>query len=310
MLIPLKYFIDEYLDNLYIKNIFTGKQVNANKIFNWQSSGALDILISNGYMIETKYNYATDEKEFGLVKVSKTKKVIGYKEDTIITPIETRKYRYVLSDEIKGYRTVIKPVYKYVKIGRQTFYTTQYKRVKTPIYRKVREYYTVVDYDYKVVKTPITKTYYKYKKIMHENYIPYMLYEKYKYDSANGKVEQSLFIAPFYSSHGQAFGISKGGNDYKPEFCLPEEIPQTQEYKDFLTDCKSLMFQNTTHKESLALLKQHIKNYKKKDNYKASYSYSEDIIDIVFFTYSKTNDNTQTVTLTEEEFNKELENND
>lgn len=307
MLIPLKEFIIDYLSTLYIKNIFTNKSVRALDIFNWDSSGALDILIANGYMVETKYNYATNEKEFGLVRIDKKDKIIGYKEETKIVPIETLKYRYINSDEIKRYKVVIEPVYKYVKIGKQTYYTTQYKRVKIPIYKKKRQYYTIVDYKYETIRKPIIKKSYKYIKIMHNDYIVYFLYEKYKYDSASAKIDHSLWIAPFYSSHGQALAISVRDSLNNVIPSTPEELTLGSEYKNFLSACKQAMFTNTTQKESVQLLKNHIRNFKKKKQYKSSYSYSEDILDTVFFTYATTKGNTIKENLSEENFNMELE---
>ena len=54
------------------------------------------------------------------------------------------------------------------------------------------------------------------------------------------------------------------------------------------------------------MLKEHIRNQKRKKNYKASYSYSEDIIDLVLFTDTKTDNNKEVIELTEEQLKEEL----
>ena len=302
MLIPLRTFIHRYLKNLKIKNIFTGKIENAEKIFNWNSSGALDIMLADGYFVETKYNYATQNDEFGLVKIDKKEIITGTYEENIIVPIQ--RYRLVETDEIKGYKTIIEPVYKWVKIGRDKIYTTQFKKRKIPVYKKKRQYYT--DYEYRTITKTKTKKVSAYKKIMFKDYTPYLLYEKYKYDSAKGDIEHSLFIAPFYSRYGQAFVVAKKDDLGQLVFTTPEEMSVCKEFKDFMPDCKYVLFQNTTPKESIGLLKEHIRNQKRKKNYKASYSYSEDIIDLVLFTDTKTDNNKEVVELTEEQLKEEL----
>lgn len=306
MLIPLRTFIHKYLKNLKIKNIFTNKIENAEKIFSWDSSGALDILMSNDYYIETKYNFATDEKEFGLVKIDKKEVITDTWQEKVLVPITKTKYRLVESNDIKGYKTEFKPIFKWIKIGRSKVFTTTYKKVKVPIYKKEREYYTVIDYEYQTITKTKTKKVSVYKKIMFRDYTPYLLYEKYKYDSSKGDIIHSLFIAPFYSRYGQAFVVAKKDSIGNYVYTTPEDMSLSKEYKDFISDCKQVLFQNTTPKESISMLKEHIRNLKRKNHYKASYSYSEDIIDTVFFTDTKTNNNKEVIELTKEQLKEEL----
>ena len=302
MLIPLRTFISRYLKNLKIKNIFTGKYENCQKIMNWNGSGALDILIGQGYMIETKYNYATDEEEFGLVKIGKKAQVVG--ERNVEKIVEIQKYRLVDSDEIKGYKTETIPVFKYVKIGRRKEYTTEFKKVKIPIYKKKREYYTVKKLT--TVKEPIIKEDFIYKKITFKEYIPFLLFEKYKYDCSLGKIVHSLYIKPFYSQFGEVVSVARENSLGFREFCTPEDFSLSQQYKEFLPDCKQLLFGGTSQKESMKFFKNFVKRRKKEKRYKASYSYSEDIIDTVFFRSADYTDNKQVKELTKEQLKEEI----
>lgn len=301
MLIPIMQFINKYLKNLKIKNIFTGKYENCQKIMNWNGSGALDILVGQGYMVETKYNFATDEQEFGLVKLGRKEKVVG--EKNVEKVVEIKKYRLVDSDQIKGYKKAVIPVFKYVKIGRRKEYTTEYKTVKIPIYKKKRQYYTVKQIQ--TVKEPIVKKTYTYKRITFKEYIPFLLFEKYKYDSSLGEIVHSLYIKPFYSQFGEAISTSAENSLGMREFTTPEEFSLCQQYKDFVKDCKTLLFAGTTQKQSIDFFKNFVRRKRKEKRYKASYSYSEDILDVVFFKSADFEDNKKVETLTEEEL-KEL----
>lgn len=297
MLIPLERFIKKYLKNLKIKNIYTKQYENCQKIMNWNGSGALKLLIKNNYMIETKYNYVTKEQEFGLVKIGKSQKVIG--EKNVEKVVEIKKYKLVDSDEIKDYKKAVIPVFKYVKIGRRKEYTTEYKTVKIPIYKKKRQYYTVKQIQ--TVKEPIIKNKYIYKRITFKDYIPFLLFEKYRYDTAKGDIEHTIYIRPFYYKYGEAISISAENSLGMREFTTPEEFSLCQQYKDFVNDCKGYMFAGTTQKETLKYFKNFVRRSRKEKRYKSSYSYSEDILSIVFFESADLKGNKKVEKITEDD---------
>lgn len=317
MLISLKdYIYNYYLPKLKIKNIYTGKYENVFKIFNLDGSGALDILMSKGYMIETKYNFATDSKEFGLVKIEKIDKI--YTTKTEILPITVKKYRWVTIDTGKKKTvTVAKSYYK--KIGRTRYYVTEYRKKKIPVKKKIKEYYD--DIEYEIVETPIIKkkSRYTYKKIAFKRYIQFYLYEEYKYVPANSKLEHILSIKPFYTRYSYPIQISEVDSFGNEIFMTPEEFTQTKIFNDAINDCRNAMYVRVSQDEQQKFFKNYINYFKK--NRKArqkvnknSYSYTLDIIDLVFFTDSKEIDNgagnKEITKLTKSQFDKELSDND
>lgn len=324
MLIPLKdYIYNYYLPSLKIKNIYTNRYEDVFKIFNLNGSGYLDILMSQGYMIETKYNFATDSKEFGLVKIEQKPK-ISYK--TVEQEFTVKKYRYItvktgkfklVNTGKKKTVTVAESYYK--KIGKTKYFVTEYKKKKIPIRKKIpitkkqRQYYDTVEI--KKVEIPIETKRYTYKKIAYKRYIQFYLYEEYRYIPANSKLEHILCIKPFYTRYSNAIEISEVDSFGNEIFTTPEQFTQTKIYNQAITDCRNAMYAKVTQDEQQKFFKNYLHYFKK--NRKArqkinknSYSYTLDIIDLVFFTDSKEIDNgignKQVTRLSKAQFEKEL----
>lgn len=302
--IPLKQFIDNFLANYYIKNTYTNNIERGLDIFNWKKSGALGILINQNYYIETRYNFATTDTEYGLVEVADipVKKIVKYED---YEPY----YKNVVKTEKRPYkRKYIEPIFKYVKIGRTTYYTTQYKTTYKTFYRSYKTKIKELDYRY-VIKEKEVITYKKsYKKISYKYYEPFLLYEDYKTDG--DEIVHELFIAPYYSKYGEGILIADyDENIGEPIFALPEDIPQTRDYKKFIELAKKTLFNNTSQKK----VQEYFDNYihrKNKKNYKSSYHHSLDILDIVFYINSNVviddEINRKVENLTKQQFNEEI----
>lgn len=277
MLIPLKKYINEWLDTYTVKDIFTGEIEKARKIFRLNKSYFLKLLLRDKYYIDTETGYITTDKNY--IKVIKTPlsqitpkkvkkfRVIGRKKvvDRYITetvddyePVEQTKYRMVNDYDNPIYDTVIKRR----KIGKKYVLATEY--IPTGKYRKIRQYYTVLRY----VKTSVVKKrpIYKYVDILepyyeqvrqrteediatkiteHRFYEPFFVFDYYK-SFDDDTYEHYLYISPFFDGYGTAVKIGSDedeivDNRRLPKFISPQELIKTNSYLSAYRQCRFMI---------------------------------------------------------------------
>lgn len=277
MLIPLKKYINQWLDTYTVRDIFTGEIQTAREIFVWKKSYFLKLLIQDKYYIDTDTSFITKDKNY--IRVIKTPlsqitpkkvkkfRVIGRKKvvDRYITetvddyePVEQTKYRMVNDYDNPIYDTVIKRR----KIGKKYVLATEY--IPTGKYHKIRQYYTVLRY----VKTSVVKKrpIYKYVDILepyyeqvrerteddiatkiteHRFYEPFFVFDYYKIiDDDN--YEHYIYISPFFDGFGSAVKIGSDedeivNNRRLPKFITPQELLKTHSYQSAYRQCRFIM---------------------------------------------------------------------
>lgn len=273
MLIPLKKYINNWLNTYTVKDIFTGKYQLAREIFDWDKSYFLKLLIKDKYYIDTDIDFVT--KNLNYVKVEKTplsqitpKKVKKFREITKIVPEEIiEEVIDYIPVEVKKYRLIdAEPIYKTVirrrKIGRKYFLTTQY--IPTGKFKKQRQYYTDIEYIEKIRSKK--RTIYRKRKILepyyeqvrerteediatkiteHRFYEPFFVFDFYKKVSEDEYIHY-LYIAPFFDGYGSSVKIGSDddeiiGHRRLPRFITPKELTQTNMYKSAYKQCRYMI---------------------------------------------------------------------
>lgn len=273
MLIPLKKYINNWLDTYKVKDIFTGQYQYAREIFNWDKSYFLKLLIQDKYYIDTDIFFITKDKNY--YEVIKTPL-------SQITPKKVKKYRYIkklipeevieqvidyIPVQVKRYRMVdAEPIYNTVikrrKIGRKYYITTEF--VPTGKYRKKRQYYTDTEYIEKIRNKKriiyklkrVRETYYeqvherlpehtKIKVTEYRFYEPFFIFDYYKKLNED-EYEHYLYIAPFFDGYGTSIKIGSDedeivGSRTIPKFISPQELIKTQMFKSAYRECRFLM---------------------------------------------------------------------
>lgn len=277
MLIPLKKYINNWLDTYTVKDIFTGEIQKARDIFSWNKSYFLKLLIQDKYYIDTDIDYVTKNQNY--LKIIKKplsqitpKKVKKYRKigeqriiDRYVTekvidyePIEVRRYRLIDDYNRPIYDTVIKKR----KIGKKYYLTTEY--IETGKYRKKRQYFNDIEY-VRVIKTkkrPIYKTveifepYWEQERQRqpediktqietHRFYEPFFVFDYYKKLSED-EYEHYLYISPFFDGYGTAVKIGSDddeivNNRRLPKFISPQELTKTQMYLSAYRQCRYMI---------------------------------------------------------------------
>lgn len=320
MLIPLKKYINNWLDTYTVKDIFTGKIQTARQLFNWDKSYFLKLLIQDKYFIDTDINFVTKDKDY--IRVIKTPlsqitpkkvkkyRIVGQKKviDKYITetvydyePIEVRKYRMVNDYDQPIYDTVLKRR----KIGKKYYLTTQY--IETGKYRKIRQYYSDIEY-VRVRKTkqrPIYKTidilepYYeqvrerteqdiKTQVTEHRFYEPFFVFDYYK-KLNDDEYEHYIYISPFFDGYGTAIKLGSDddeivGHRKIPKFISPQELVETNMFKTAYKQCRYMIVagKEKLRKKHFAQINDRIENNEELHTINLSDSnlYSLDIVDV------------------------------
>lgn len=268
-------------------------------------------MIQDDYYIETDYNFATDSKLIGTIIKKKPLSAISPKKEKyietvteeVIEPIEVLKYKYV--KVLSGYRYYYEPIYKYRKVGKRLYFTTEYKRKRKAVYKRKRQYYKDVEYQIKEV----TRDVIKYRnvrqrqqediqttKIMYKEYEPLLLWEFYTEQAGN--LVHRLYIAPFFEEFGVPYYIANDKQDY----CLPSEIPNSKMYKNYVWFCRSLLNKSKMNlrrydRKTVEQIKSRIENNKtlKTLNLTDTDKCSKDILDIALFTNVRNETNKKVV---------------
>lgn len=277
MLIPLKKYIDNWLDTYTVRDIFSGDNELAREVFRLDKSYILSILLREKYYIDTQTGYITKDKNY--IKVIKTplsqitpkkikkfrvigrKKVIDRYIDEIVydyIPETITKYRMVDDYDNPKYDTIIKRR----KIKGKYYLTTEY--IFTGKYRKKREYFEDIKWvRKKVVKSrPIYKyidilePYYEQVRVRteediatkiteHRFYEPFFVFDYYKViDDDN--YEHYIYISPFFDGFGSAVKIGSDedeivNNRRLPKFITPQELIKTHSYQSAYRQCRFIM---------------------------------------------------------------------
>lgn len=277
MLIPLKKYINQWLDTYTVRDIFTDEIQTARDIFDWNKSYFLKLLIQDKYYIDTDNSFITKNLKYRKViqtplsqitpKKIKKFRVIGRKKviDHYITetvddyqPVEFQKYRMIPDYDRPIYETVIKRR----KIGKKYFLATEY--IPTGKYAKKRQYYTVLKYvkTTKTKKRPVYKwvdilePYYEqvrerqpedYKEQIevHRFYEPFFVFDYYK-KLNDDDYEHILYIAPFFDGYGTAVKIGSEqteivNNRRLPVFISPQDLIHSPMYERAYRQCRYLI---------------------------------------------------------------------
>lgn len=320
MLIPLKKYINQWLDTYTVRDIFTGEIQTAREIFNWKKSYFLKLLIQDKYYIDTDTSFITKDKNYirtiktplSQITPKKVKKfrVIGRKKvvDRYITetvddyePVEQTKYRMVNDYDNPIYDTVIKRR----KIGKKYVWATEY--IPTGKYHKIRQYYTVLRYvkTSVVKKRPIykyvdilepyyeqirerTEDDYKTEVIEHRFYEPFFVFDYYKKLNED-EYDHIIYIAPFFDGYGTAIKIGSEeteivNNRRLPVFISPQNLIHTPMYENAYRQCRYLIIEGKEklRKKYLGELVERINNNEELHtvNLRESNDYSLDILKV------------------------------
>lgn len=335
MLIPLKKYIENWLDTYTVKDIFTGEIETAREIFDWNKSYLLKLLIKDGYYVDTEIDFATKHKNYLKIvkkplseitpKKIKKFRVIGRKRviDHYITetvddyePVEQTKYRMVNDYDNPIYDTVIKRR----KIGKKYVWATEY--IPTGKYHKIRQYYTVLRYvkTTKTKKRPVYKWVdilepyyeqirerqpedYKTQVIASRDYEPFFVFEYYKSFDDN-TYEHYLYISPFFRGYGNAVYLYADKTEIvdgirKGIFIPPEELRQQS---DFISAVRKVRFailngRKHTLKEYFREANERIENGEQLHTLylRGSYKYSLDVLDLLFYRPAPFKNNEKTI---------------
>lgn len=277
MLIPLKEYINNWLDTYTIKDIFTGKRQKARDIFNWDKSYFLKLLIKDKYYIDTDIDFATKDKNYTKIikkplskitpkkikkyrKVGEEKILDHYIIETIedYVPITKTKYRLVDDYSNPKYETIIKRR----KIGKKYYITTEY--IETGKYHKKREYYEdVIGYDTitKEKKRPIYKTidilepYYEQERqrtiddiqiqsTEYRVFEPFFVWEFYK--TFDDGYEHYIYVSPLFQGLGNAVVFSADDDEVvngerKGIFIKPKDFIKQNSFKTMTRKARFLI---------------------------------------------------------------------
>ena len=277
MIIPLKKYINNWLDTYKIRDIFNNKVELARHVFRLDKSYILSVLLREKYYIDTDNGFVTQDKNY--IKIIKkplsqispkrvkkfrvigTKKVIDrYVTETIYDYVPVTKIKYRMIDDYDNpkYDTVIKRR----KIKGKYYLTTEY--IFTGKYHKKREYFEDIHWvRKKVVKQrPIYKTIdilepyyeqirertendYKTEVTEHRFYEPFFVFDYYKIiDDDN--YEHYIYISPFFDGFGSAVKIGSDedeivGSRRLPKFISPQELIKTQSYNSAYRQCRFII---------------------------------------------------------------------
>lgn len=329
MLIPLKKYINQWLDTYRVKDIFTGKYQLAREIFNWDKSYFLKLLIKEKYYIDTDIDFAVKDKDY--IKVIKTplsqitpKKVKKFRviekivpEDVIeevtdYVPVEVLKYRMIDAEPI--YETVIKRR----KIGKKYYITTEY--IFTGKYKKKREYYRDIRYIEKVrtkvrtvyVKRKVLEPYYeqvrerteddiKTKITKYRYFEPFFVFEFYK-EFDDNTYEHDLFVAPMFESRGNAVVLFSDATEIvngqeEGIFITPQEFVKENDYKTAVRKARFMILNGKRNIPTDIFREARRKielNQELHTLYlSGTYNQSLDILSMLFFRPAQFNDNTK-----------------
>lgn len=308
--IPLVDYLHDYLKNKKLTNFMTGKTYSAFDVMNWDKSHLLWIIDKNKYSIAPNLKFATKSKFFGDTYEVKTLKPKAIRKNVKV-PYEVIYTEYVE----KTYRRKtgrFKTVFSLKKIGKNYFWTTQYKPVYRTYKKIVPKITKGIAYETKKVivgytqpKTEeILKYIYKFRL-----YVAFFLIERYIYrprqypvyderlkrnvyvdDKNNYEMTHEVVIETFYQD--RMFPLHFGLQPYKGskniEFSTPQEMVDKGITADVLRWAKE-QINEARPKDNLQRLKKfYIENKHDliDDSYKeylGHYHYDEQILDLVFF---------------------------
>lgn len=336
MLIPLKKYIQNWLNTYTVTDIFTGETQTAKQIFNWEKSYFLKLLIQDNYYIDTDIDFATQDKNYIKVikkplsqitpKKIKKYRIVGkqtvidrYITETVIdyVPIETIKYRMVPDYDNPKYDTIIKRR----KIGKKYYITTEY--VFTGKYGKKRQYYTELSYDR--VKRTKTRPIYKTVNIIepyweqvrerkpedtktiitqHRSYEPFFVWEYYK-TFGDGHIHY-LFISPLFQGRGNAVTFSADteetvDSERKGIFISPQEFVKQDNYIKMLKRARFLILNGKTNLKKPLFREANTKIDKGEGLHTlyldGTYNQSLDVLKLLFFRPAPFKNNTRKITI-------------